>query len=287
MNLFYRMKAQAKFARYQMRRARTALKFGNQTLRSSPVVLGNAIPKAGSHLTIQLLRGLTKIGPFIDTGFPPVNRAEDNSKLGFDEIVRRVEDMRPGDLGYGYLHYKEPYISLLTKPGRALIFIYRDPRDVIFSAVRYATEGYLLHGMHDYYANQLKTDEERIDAEIFGVQEPGFEYSGVMTRYEKYIGWLDEPRALCVRFEDLMLDREAAVGRMIDFLGERGFDLKVGRDESVRAMMANVNPGKSGTFRKGQPGNWKEHFTQKNIEHFKEITGDLVVRLGYEKDMEW
>lgn len=287
MNLFYRTKAKAKFARYQMRRGRAAMKYGSQVLQGAPIVIGNAIPKAGSHLINQVLRGLTQIGPFINTGFPPVNRAEDNSKLPIEMILKNIQGMCPGDLGYGYLHCKEPYLSAVTRAGRAMAFVYRDPRDVIVSSVKYVTGIHLEHGMNEYYTEYLKTDEERINAEIFGVEEPGLEYHGVQIRYQQYVGWLEQPDVLSLRFEDLILEREAAIGRILDYLETRGFKARVSRQVAVMAMMESVNPGKSGTFRKGQPGNWKEHFTQKNIKHFKEVTGDLVVRLGYEKDMEW
>ena len=48
-----------------------------------------------------------------------------------------------------------------------------------------------------------------------------------------------------------------------------------------------IAPKKSGTFRKGQPGNWREHFSEANKAFFKENAGDLLIRLGYEKDHDW
>jgi len=43
----------------------------------------------------------------------------------------------------------------------------------------------------------------------------------------------------------------------------------------------------SNHFRKGVPGDWKNHFTQEHIDHFKEKWGDLIIKLGYEKDNTW
>jgi hypothetical protein len=48
-----------------------------------------------------------------------------------------------------------------------------------------------------------------------------------------------------------------------------------------------IAPKKSGTFRKGQPGNWKEYFTPANKVLFKEMAGDLLTRLGYERNQDW
>ena len=61
-------------------------------------------------------------------------------------------------------------------------------------------------------------------------------------------------------------------------------------EPSTRALQVldqAVMPRKSGTFRKGKPGNWREHFTQANKTHFKELTGDLLIRLGYEENNLW
>ncbi len=40
-------------------------------------------------------------------------------------------------------------------------------------------------------------------------------------------------------------------------------------------------------YRKGVPGDWKNHFTDKHKKLFKEVGGELLIKLGYEKDMNW
>jgi hypothetical protein len=61
----------------------------------------------------------------------------------------------------------------------------------------------------------------------------------------------------------------------------------VPRGQAVEILTDAIAPRKSGTFRKGKPGNWQEHFTEANKALFKETAGDLLVRLGYEKDNDW
>ena len=66
--------------------------------------------------------------------------------------------------------------------------------------------------------------EERINAAIQGVEEPGSE----LTPYPQpsttaiWAGW-NSRQVLCLRFEDLILDRAAALGRLLDYLEQRGF----------------------------------------------------------------
>ncbi|MBP1693986.1 MAG: hypothetical protein H6Q37_1869, partial [Chloroflexi bacterium] len=82
-----KIKHSLKIVRWRARRAFTGLRWGANTLSLAPAVFGNAMPKSGSHLINQILQGLTRIGPFVNTGFPPVNRAEDNERLSDSEIL--------------------------------------------------------------------------------------------------------------------------------------------------------------------------------------------------------
>lgn len=128
MKAYYQTKRLLKQARWQARRVAVSRRYGKQVLGSMPAVFGNAIPKSGSHLIDQVLRGLEEIGPFVDPGFPPVNRDEANRNLPEEAVVAHLAQLQPGDLAYGYLHCKPPFIDLLASPGIVTVFIYRDPR---------------------------------------------------------------------------------------------------------------------------------------------------------------
>lgn len=287
MNRFYQTKGALKQIRWRGRRAVVALRFGTKKLKNTPALLGNAIPKAGSHLIIQILLGLTRVGPFVNPGFPPVSRAEDNSKLSGEETFANIQRMRPGDIRLGYVPCREPFVSALTGPGRAMVFVYRDPRDVIVSSVIYATDMYMEHGMHTYYTQQLHSMEQRINAEIHGVTEPGFEFPDVRSHYERYLGWLEQPGVLPVRFEELILDRHNALGRIVDYMTGLGVELDAPRSQVIDILKDSIAPRKSDTFRKGQPGGWTEHFTEANKAAFKEVASDLLIKLGYEQGYDW
>lgn len=287
MQFSYEIKHQLKLLRWQFRRTRAAIRWGSGTIEATPTVFANAMPKSGSHLIYQVLQGLQKVGPFVNPGFPPVNRGEDNERLLEEEILARIRGMRPGDIAYGYILAKEHYQTVLTAPGRATIFVYRDPRDMIISHIFYATQMYEGHWMHRYYTETLKTMEERINAAILGVQEPGSELTPVRQRYAGYLGWLDQTAVLCMRFEDLILERESALNRLLDYLELRGYQPLIPRQKAIEALEQAIRPKKSGTFRKGRPGNWQEYFTDANKTLFKEQAGDLLTLLGYEQDNNW
>lgn len=264
-----------------------AQRWGSDQMQATPVVLANAMPKSGSHLIYQVVQGLCQIGPFVNPGFPPVNRDEFNDKLPDERIVQNLKRLRPGDTAYGYIKARPPFISLLTQPGTATIFVIRDPRDMIVSHVFYATNMHSGHGMHTYYTQVLGSMEERINAAIEGVTTPGSEISPIDKRYLGYLGWLDEADVLCLRFEELILEREKALASILSYLEQRGFTPTLPRQDQVDILQRFIRPHKSGTFRKGQAGGWREHFTEENKRHFKDHAGDLLLRLAYERNNDW
>ena len=287
MNALYHSKHWLKKVRWQGRRAIAALRWGAGSLQATPAVLANAMPKSGSHLIYQIVQGLKRVGPFVNPGFPPVNRDEFNDKLVDQDILANLIRMHPGDVAYGYIKARSPFTSLLTQSDRAMIFVYRDPRDMIVSHVFYATQMHAGHGMHSYYTQTLKNMEERIQAAIKGVDEPGSELSPISMKYDGYLGWLDQPAVLCLRFEELILEREQVLERILDYLVKRGFKPSLPRKQELELLQRSIRPHKSGTFRKGHPGNWRDHFTEANKIFFKQMSGNLLIRLGYEESSDW
>lgn len=266
--------------RYRLRRARAARRWGAERLAAMPAVLGNAMPKSGSHLLIQVLAGLAEVGPFVDPGYPPVNRGEDNRKLDEAAVLRAVNGMLPGEIRYGYLHAEPPWLQAVTGPGRATVFIYRDPRDWVVSQVFYATDMHEGHMLHAYY-NSLETLEARINAAIEGVEAPGVRAPSLVERYGHYVGWLDVPGVLGIRFEDLIEYREWTIDRILDYFATFNFQPSTSRAEAIAILERGIAPRKSGTFRRGTPGEWRERFTEENRRRFEAAAGELVGRLGY------
>ncbi|NJN43910.1 MAG: hypothetical protein HC806_03715, partial [Anaerolineae bacterium] len=213
------------------------------------------MPKSGSHLLIQILEGLTELGPFVNPGFPPVNRFEDNSKLPDEKVLAEIRAMRPGDIRYGYLHAEEPWRSAVTGSGRArklaTLFVYRDPRDWVISQIFYAKDMHKGHMLHEYYQS-LPTMEARIHAAIEGVKTTKVSAPSVVERYSHYLGWLEVPGLLCLRFEDLIENRRSKIEDILEYLATFNFRPSIPKEQAIDALMEAISPHKSGTFRKGQ-----------------------------------
>ncbi len=287
MRIYYRVKRFFKIGRLQYRRWLAIRSWGREALHQAPKVFGIALPKGGSHFIHQTLSGLAEIGPFVKPGFPPVNRFEDNRQLSKEEVLLNIDRMKSGEIRYGYIHCVEPFSESLTKSDRATVFIYRDPRDLVISHVFYATDMHTDHGMHEYY-QQLQSMEDRVNVAIEGSKIEGLELPSIWERYQPHLKWINTPEVLSIRFEDLILNREAALGDILDYIESFGVIFSVTRQEAIEKLGAAIKPKESGTFRKGQPGNWQEHFTHDNKRRFQEVAGDLLSKLGYEEnDLEW
>ena len=90
-----------------------------------------------------------------------------------------------------------------------------------------------------------------------------------------------------MRFEDLIHRRRETLGKITDHFLNRVDSLPTAREQIIDALEANIDPKRSPTFRSGKTGNWKEHFTEEHKKLFKEVAGDVLVRLGYEKNNIW
>jgi hypothetical protein len=288
---------QARLARRAARRAGQALRFGS--LSSSPVFFANSFPKSGTHLLTQVMHGFARIGPAVDSGLPAVVTFDGltGRQRSAAEILGDLRRFLPGDIGYGHLHATPEILASLCRDGLAPYFILRDPRDVAVSHVHYVTEMKPDHILHRYYQEHLRSFDELLSASIQGVtdKELGIEMGeptqaslpDIRWRFEPFLGWLDRPEVLVLRYEDFISGRGQALERVLEHALERGFQLSVPRTSALQVLEQSIDPQRSPTFRSGKIGGWQAAFKEDHKQAFKDITGDLLLLLGYESGSDW
>jgi hypothetical protein len=141
------------------------------------------------------------------------------------------------------------------------------------------------HVHHAYYQS-LPDFDARLNVSILGRPNTDVEFLNIAERFAPYLDWLDQPEVLTIHFEDLIQDRVQALTRIMDHLLAR-VSLQSSRQLILDSLESSINPTKSPTFRSGKTGEWKKHFTGKHKKIFKDVAGDLLIRLGYEKDSTW
>jgi hypothetical protein len=169
----------------------------------------------------------------------------------------------------------------------AAYFIYRDPRDVVVSHVHYVTEMALQHVHHAYYRDELADFDERLRASILGRPGMAVPFPDIRGRFEPYLGWLECPEVLSLRFEALISHREETLRRVLDQAQRRGFPVNIREQDALQVLESAIDPRRSPTFRSGTVGKWQQAFTAEHRALFKEVCGDLLIRLGYERDDDW
>jgi hypothetical protein len=186
-------------------------------------------------------------------------------------------------------------------PGARVIHILRDGRDRTVSSMhrgwRRASQGYL----HRLSPEELARGE--------ALREDQRKPTGVFTEdwlrqaarnWRLLVGRAveDGPALLGanyteVRYEDLLVRPNEEVERLLGFLG-------VDTDRALvehcvsQASFEKLSKGRergdedpSSFYRKGVAGDWKNYFTEEDRRVFKEEAGELLIRLGYEEDLDW
>ncbi|MGH3086624.1 MAG: sulfotransferase [Rubrobacteraceae bacterium] len=186
-------------------------------------------------------------------------------------------------------------------PEARVIHIIRDGRDAAVSTIHHmwnhpSSEG----GVYDMEPEELK----KRDAYREGSLVPGVESLFTKRRLARIAaGWSDQVGKAMedggalsnyaeVRYEDLLESPVEEVGRLLEFLGADAGEDAVEKCVETASFErgASRNRGQEDStsrFRKGITGDWKGVFTEEDKLVFKKEAGDLLVKLGYERDHDW
>ena len=257
------------------------------SFNQAPPIFGNSKPKSGSHLLLQILNGFTQIMPYTYVAADPVRTITKKGKRNSnEEVLNELKHIPRGVIGWGYVEATPENIAYLCQPYRVNYFIYRDPRDMLVSQVFFATDMNEEHGMHDFYKS-LPDFGERLKYAITGLDQDGLYMVSVKQRYASVFEWQEQSNVMCIRFEDLIDNRKATLDAMLDEVESIGYRIPTPREKALSILVEAIQPKKSHTFRSGKTGGWREYFTEEHKKLFKDVTGDLLVKLEYERDNNW
>lgn len=267
--------------------AQAVLRWKRFSFGDVPPVFGNSKPKSGSHLLLQILNGFAQIMPYKYVEAEPIRTiTKEGRRRTKEEILEELENFPRGVIGWGYVEASSENVAFLCQPNRVNYFIYRDPRDMLVSQVFFATDMHGEHGMHEYY-NSLPDFNARLNVAITGIEKGGLKMVSVKQRYEGVFQWLEQKTVMCLRFEDLINNRDATLNAMLDEVEKTGYQIPTPREKALSVLVDAIQPKKSRTFRSGKTGGWREFFTEEHTKLFKDVAGDLLVKLGYEKNNDW
>jgi hypothetical protein len=184
----------------------------------------------------------------------------------------------------GYLVIREPNGSigapLLMEalPESRMIFLVRDPRDVVASALDAAKKGSWLYTRRiEEGAGRAKTFDMATEALVERTATMYLHNVGNSKEaYEAHGG----PKAL-VKYEDLRVDTLGTMKRLYSEMG-----LEVDEEELRRAVekhswerVPEEEKGEGKFHRKATPGGWREDLTEEQVEMVESITAPLLEEL--------
>ncbi|MCA9237227.1 MAG: sulfotransferase domain-containing protein [Planctomycetales bacterium] len=249
---------------------------------SRPPVLANSFPKSGTHLLDQILEALParrNYGEFLSSmtsSFRFQRRTSSESAAALRTAI-------PGELVRSHLFFATEIAEAVVETGIVHYFIYRDPRDVVLSEAHYLRSLNRWHRLHPFFRDAPSLDAA-IELSIRGIPEKSdsFYYPPIGERFEQYAPWIQRDDVFAVRFEDLVSDQQPELLRQIaDYYAARSAT-PMDIDAVVAGMRASVDPERSHTYRKGRSGGWREKFTTRHRDLFREYGGDVLDRYGFD-----
>ena len=209
----------------------------------------------------------------------------DDRGFNGDIVARRSEQQ------FDFWCYSNADVTFVRGVPLRGFHVVRDPRDVIVS-------GYFSHlGSHpdrDWPWLQRHRPFLRSLSKHDGLMVE-MEFSALFMSH--MLTWdYSNPNILELRFEDVISNNIPCFTRIFSFLGL--FSQKITMPQIIAAMakysFANLSNGRtrgqedsSSHYRKGQPGDWRNHFDSSHVDYFKKLYNPLLLKLGYEADEDW
>jgi len=261
-------------------------------------VLCNSFQKSGTHLLVGVVESLPHFHHYGRKAYwHYLSRARVESKKIHNptQVIHKLSQCFQGEIFRGHIAANPELLEFFAHHQFKHLFIFRDLRDVVVSHFFGMKKRKAIDTWPSRYFYALPSDEERLEFLIKGwptnVQLPGFpqhvDYPNIGERFRENFPWLKDQNCLALRFEDLVTPetRDHTHTRIARYLLPDVSDGEI-RDV-VWKMRDGHNVEKSSTFRKGTPGDWRNNFSEKHIALFKEVAGQMLIDLGYERNFEW
>lgn len=209
------------------------------------------------------------------------------TKKQLDDLLKQCKEENK------YLHMHalphKAFIEYLKKINYKVIFLMRDPRDQAVSLYYYINKGWAYGSLNVQLPFGRLSPNEQLDEIITGAR---YGLSGTESIIGKRMPWMKEKASfVCPVFFENLVGQEGGGSRLKQLKEVRRIanhlQLKMD-DEELDQRSQNLfgKPGEK-TFRSGQIGSWKQHFTAEHIRNFKRIFGKELIELGYEKNSRW
>lgn len=230
-------------------------------------------PKCGTHLIGKTLGLITEETPaYYLTEIPS----------GVEAAKLALQEVNAGRFMIGH-NFDAPFLKLWVDLGYKIVFLIRDPRDQLVSVRNWFRE----KQWSWIPGSKIADPVAQLESLITG--DAGWKcFESCFLKYEDRLAGIAPEKIYYVYFENLVgpLGGGSQDAQYNEILGLAQF-LEIPLDITQIESIAEKLYGKSPTFRHGQIGSWKENFTERHKELFKQYYNSHLIRLGYEINNEW
>ena len=250
-------------------------------MSAGPAIIHITHPKAGSQWIRRILMQCVP-----DLVIPSVEELSENPAMNpsWEFLSRRLV---PGGVYPALYLPKERFDEVEGVQSSRRFVVIRDLRDTLVSgyfSIRYS------HPTDMAHVAELRAELETRSVEDGLI----FLLDGFLDLCAAVQGTWMEAGDPMLRYEDLLVED---VG-LLELVLLDHCELPVTLEELRRAVEENrfetLSGGRplgredrSSHFRRGTPGDWRNHFTPKVTEAFKERFGDVLIYAGYERNKDW
>lgn len=233
-----------------------------------------------------------------------------------------IHRLQIATMDYGHIKEFHSYIAIdelaAEFPDTDFILTYRDPRDIYTSLYHRIVYDWMEPGIADFkkmdkqeallklitgmdYITPMRDFFTRIPSletmtrhlstidsfdNVFGIEFAEARYRP-FEAYKKLIADMGFDNLTLLKLDDQILEKISQLGNIEK---QTGGVIKqdAGTKEDGGKKVQRLNPHMvDQNFRKGVSGDWRNHFSPKVKEAFKETAGQLLIELGYEDSLDW
>lgn len=190
--------------------------------------------------------------------------------------------------------------SLYGNGSEKVIYVVRDPRDIIFSAINYYKIEpqykllYKLMGIspglrNKFYRKLFESDNYKINYMFDTIVNGNPINKWLKTPWHEHVLKYLERDTFYVRYEDLLEDPFLQVNRILEYLELERSSVQVKKaisaqsfENKKRFFIEKKQKQKADFMRKGTSGQWKGVLADTHINKLKKRTESLMNRIGYQ-----
>lgn len=244
-------------------------------------------PRSGANWLLKMLSDYLRIS-YRDLDKKPESTIGSLMQKHFNIPPLARFNVRKNVNPFQYLEKTHVFTKIDTKIDKRIIYVIRDPRDVMISYYNY--EKYFTRKVLKEKTGFVFDDKLSIRNELASYIKHRFQSNSF-----PYLSWpehvnkaLNDQRILFIKYEDLLLNPASEIMKTLDFLKLKTNNKRVANIVSHHSFQKEKRRLKetrqeySIHLRKGISGEWKEHFNKEMLEYIYLNAKKQMKLFGYE-----